>query len=187
MGNFQIGVLLITGSFLTAIEYANDGDDIPRALAMAAYWVCMVGVVVFIVWYSLATPYFESGDARAKWMHHPGEVASGYRLRMFMIPAMMIIVAAMVIPGLFIDSDRDTKVMQSLLLSGAILLAACMVALAIWPLHRACQRRLRRNISIRQICFHCGYDLHASPGTHCPECGAAIPWLNGVAATDNDA
>jgi hypothetical protein len=39
---------------------------------------------------------------------------------------------------------------------------------------RRVEPRFRRHIRDLQLCFTCGYDLRGSPGSTCPECGAAI-------------
>jgi len=45
------------------------------------------------------------------------------------------------------------------------------VVFSMWINHR-CKHACFR----ARICFDCGYDLRASPGAHCPECGTTIPW-----------
>lgn len=57
----------------------------------------------------------------------------------------------------------------------APLLALGLVPLGLWSclFSRVVTRRYRQRTALLRVCFHCGYDLHASPSPTCPECGRA--------------
>lgn len=75
------------------------------------------------------------------------------------------------------DWSNDSVLWMGRFWNGSLVLIVLLSLLVLLPLFRAARRTLRL---YRNLCAHCAYDLSATPGPICPECGGANPFATPV-------
>ncbi|MFA9477407.1 hypothetical protein ACERK3_03765 [Phycisphaerales bacterium AB-hyl4] len=167
------GVLALC-AMVAATAWALLGQ--PRtALLFTAVGGGMVGVL--LVWQAWVCPWCRAGDGPSGMVESPQHELRDLHFAIWLLPISLAVVGGLVWFG-------EPKLRQHLeayffwwgyldQLALLLLITAGALAMGSVGFSWLVARRYRRRTAAMHVCFDCGYDLHASPGETCPECGEA--------------
>lgn len=141
-------------------------------------WLLMA---IAFLWQAYGINYLEAGDIRMLWRQAPHREWRRVKGNLWAPPVILTAVSlgcliSVLVVTIGSDPDRDFAFLAAVGFL-VFLLGAAASGYASIILQPKIERRFRRNLRIRRICWRCGYDLHACVTPACPECGEPIPWL----------
>jgi hypothetical protein len=130
-------------------------------------------VAVFTVWGCWVCPVLEAGRPDLRRIARPANLARFIRFVIWSPALAPFLAAAAGLPIAFVAygghlSRIDWVVPTWLIAAWPVSVVVCAIV------DRWAMRTLRRALTERRMCLGCGYDLRATAGDACPECGRAV-------------
>jgi len=124
------------------------------------------------LWLMGVAPILAARDRGIGWHLTPRATRIGQWGRLIAIPALLAGTGVLVLAEAALDAmDHGAFDWPAASLAAALIGGGILVGVLTTPLRRWHRRLFMANVRDRKLCYHCGYDLRATTGDTCPECG----------------
>jgi len=130
--------------------------------------VAFGGAFLCIPWYCWAFPVIDARNTRPSWKYAPRQRRT-LLMTLIWLPTFFITLSLFAL--IFIGTTQGGADPMAIQVVGGLLIFSLLCAA---PCHIVSRRFFRNSVAAMKLCYHCGYDLRATTGEHCPECGHPI-------------
>lgn len=145
----------------------------PRiALLFSAAGGGMLGLL--LLWQACIYPWCRAGDGPSGQVESPRQELRDLFFIIWLPPVSLAIVCLLIWlgePMLRYHLQAYFHWKQTNQLAPLLMLGVVPLAFWAYAFSRLVAHRFRTRTAAMRVCFTCGYDLHATPGLTCPECG----------------